>query len=139
MAIKGASRNGDAFNEGTISNHIEIKKWNSGTENSSGYYSYDNSDAKVNGTIKRASGTVYINNKLACSKSDSTTETDTYTLPSGWSYDGGQHTNASGTISGGSSTVFINNSPLARVDDSITTHANTNTTIKDGSTNVYVG
>lgn len=142
VAYKGGS-----VNSVTASGHIDRKYWNSSYCSggyidgvcqgwSGGYYSYGTSNATVNGDIKNGSSNVYVNGNSVARNGDSVTETDTFSLPSGWSQDG-SHSGGTGQISSGVSSVYANGSKLAIVGTSVATHASVSTTIKDGSSNVY--
>lgn len=139
--IMGAiARNGDEINSSTASDHIRTRKWiSSPTEENpdDGYYDYRYISATVTGNIQSTSGSVYANGILVSTKGDATNESDSYSLPSGYSYVSGSHSNTTGSISGSSSTVYIGGKPVARKGDSVTTHAGHSTTINGGSPNVF--
>lgn len=132
------ARSGDKINDSIAPNHITVREWEPNGDRQ-GYWEYDEINATVSGTINEGnSKNVYVNGISVAVVGSHTLESDSYS--SSWDYYSGQHINAtSGAVSSGSSTVFIGGVPVARVGDSVNTHANTSTTISQGSSNVFVG
>ncbi|MGE7092058.1 PAAR domain-containing protein [Lysinibacillus sp. NPDC048646] len=154
---------GNKIQNSTATGHIKVKKPNEYTceagymngEFYSGYWSggicygvltppssshsYDYISATIEGQINEGSSNVFVNGKEAVYSGAKTSEKDTYSVPSGWSYDSGSHTSATGSVTGGSSTVFVNGKPLARKSDKVTTHGGSTPTISEGSSNVFSG
>lgn len=142
-------------------NHIRIKKTNEYTcepgyidgEYYSGYwyggvcygvltppsspFTYNDINATIDGEINEGSSNIFVNGKAVAFSGAKTLEKDTFSVPAGWTYDSGNHTNANGSVTGGSTTVFINGKPLARNGDSVLTHAGSTTKINEGSSNVF--
>lgn len=142
VAYKGAS-----INSVTASGHVPTRYWNSGYCNLydddgncinyiSGYYSNSSASATINGSISSGSSNVYVNGNQVARAGDSTTETDTANVPSGWDKNGGD-SGGSGSVSGGVSGVYVNSNRIAVIGSSVSTHASVSTTIKDGSSNVF--
>ena len=150
---------GSKITKGTANNHINIKKPNEPAceagymngEYYSGYWSggvcygvlrpqHDSTDqinASIDGDINEGSSNVFIGGKAVAFNGAKTTENDRYSLPSGWTYVSGNHSSTSGSVTKGSSTVFVNGKAIARKGDEVTTHANSKTTISEGSTTVF--
>lgn len=148
--------NGASINQSTAYSHISTERYiQTGTECTSwdddgyctnrepvynwvGGYSVN---ATIDGTIKAKQSNVFIQGKNPALLGDSTVESDSYNLSSNERYASGQHTNATGKISSGNGkNVYIGGVLVATKDSAIQTHANTNTTIKDGfSSNVHIG
>lgn len=162
VAVKG-----NKFQEGTATEHIQVKKANPPTPKEcvagiafdgnwySGYWqgsvcygreippqpvpdSTKSISAKINGTINEGSSNVFVGGKEVAHVGAKTTETDTYSLD-GWTYVSGSHTNAMGAVEKGSATVFVNGKALSRKGDDIKTHAGSLTPISEGSSNVFSG
>lgn len=134
----------------SIPNHIQYRKWEYQYTNPSYCNGWDSNgncvswaggnavydwnyyytSAQVNGKCKAATTNVLIEGKSPILQSDSVTENDTYTIPSGGSYVSGAHTNAVGSVSvGNANNVFINGKSVAINGSATKTHASTNTTI----------
>lgn len=156
VAVKG-----NKIQSNSVSNHITIKKPNEFTcvpgyvdgEYYSGYwyggrcygvlappsspYTYNNIPATIDGEITEGSANVFVNGKAVAFSGAKTLEKDTYTIPSGWTIESGNHTSANGSISAGSTTVFVNGKSLVRQNDPVVTHAGSKTIVNEGSSNVY--
>lgn len=81
---------------------------------------------------------MFIRGKAVALQGDTTTENDTYSLPSGGEYVGGAHNGASGSVTSGSSKMFLGGRPVAMVTSSVRTHAGTNTTISSGDSKMNI-
>ncbi|MDH6674231.1 putative Zn-binding protein involved in type VI secretion [Paenibacillus sp. LBL] len=102
-----------------------------------GYDDYDGTST-VRGTVSASIANVYVNGKKIARQNDSVTETEQANVPGNAvnirNADGG-----TGRVSNGnSSRVYAGGVLVAVVGSSVTTHAGGSTTIKDGSTNVYI-
>jgi len=156
IALAGAT-----IAQSTASGHITYQKWEivgygdppciSWDEdgNCDGYGSpppkYDwvryTTDARINGTVKASVTNVAIQGKAPIVMGDSTTENDSYTLPSGGVYVSGQHTGATGSVTAGNSkNVYANGKLIAISGAAVQTHAGTSSTINGGvSSSVDIG
>jgi len=96
--------------------------------------------ATINGTIAATVTNVKIQGKSPIVVGDKTTETDTYSLPSGGKYVSGAHSSASGSvIVGNTKNVFVNGKLAVLSGGSVTTHAGTSSTVSGGlSTTVNI-
>lgn len=140
--------NGTSISSSTASGHIDIRRWvpptydSEGNQTGGGYYIYSTTSATITGTANSSVSNVRIEDKTPITQGDSTTEKDSYSVPSGWSYYGGAHSGATGIVTGGnSSNVYVNGKSVAIVGSSVRTHANTNTTISSSrvSSTVNIG
>lgn len=145
--MASVARHGSAINQSTASGHVNIRYWNPpypcGSAESPrmcpGYYDYSTASATINGTVNTPSGTVYANGVRVSINGNSTTETETHNIQSGWeAY--GQHYSGTGRVSvGNNRNVYIGNVSTAVVGSNVTTHAGTTTTVRNGSPNVFIG
>ncbi|MCM3341722.1 hypothetical protein M3650_24625 [Paenibacillus sp. MER TA 81-3] len=148
--MAGVAYYGASIASTAASNHIRIKYWHprrcSGgwidgvcqgwTE---GYYQYDSIDATINGAVNGGSSNVFVNGMGVARQGDSTAETETYSIPSGWDLEHSDGGGAGSITIGNSKSVFVNGSPIAVTGSTVSTHAGVSTTIKDGSSNVFIG
>lgn len=132
VAIKGAK-----IQNSMAPNHIQVRKLNPDTIPPYSSYIYDYINATIEGEINEGSSNVFVNGKEVVFSGAKTTENDSYSLPDGWTYDSGAHTNTNGSVTNGSPTVFVNGKPLGRKGDAIKTHAGSNAIITEGSSNVF--
>lgn len=142
------------ISETSVPNHITYKRYEQtgstpnydefgnyiGSTPSYGYVNYQ-TNATVKGTAKSTVTNVKIQNKSPIVVGDRTTETDTYTLPSGGIYVSGAHTNGQGTVTvGNAKNVKANGKLIAISGSSVTTHAGTTAQINaDLSSTVNIG
>lgn len=152
---------GAALSPSTISNHITYRsydykgqgasycnRWNELGEcigtTSDPIYEWTNhtTSAVVNGTVKSSVTNVKIEGKSPVVLGSSTSETDSYSLPSGGVYVSGQHTNStSGAVTkGNASNVYVNGKLLATSDASIVNHGGVGASVSSGfSSSVNIG
>lgn len=159
--MPGVSVKGNRMSSSVASNHVKVSKpnevqcvpgyidgqyysgsWSGGIcygieIRPSSPYDYQDIEATVGGTVHEGIANVFVNGLEVAFSGAKTQENDSYRLPSGWSYVSGAHSNMNGSVSNGSTTVFVNGKPLARKGDSVTTHANTTSSIQEGSSNVF--
>lgn len=97
--------------------------------------------AKVKGKAIATVTNVKFNGKSPVVMGDKTTESDTYTIPSGGRYKSGAHTSAQGSVAtGNNSKVFVNGKSVAINGSKVTTHAKSSSTINGGvSSTVKIG
>lgn len=152
---------GTTFQQSVASNHIQYRVWTyqyttptycngwdeDGNCNSWGGgvavwdWEYYWTSARINGTAKASVSNVRVQGQRPIVNGDSTTETDSYTIPSG-EYYSGAHSNVAGSVtSGNSRSVFINGKSVAVNGSNVRTHANTNTplTTSGTSSTVHIG
>lgn len=108
-----------------------------------GYYAggYQNRTANstVKGVIRSVYNGVFVNNKNVTTRGDDVIETDETNLPSN-AVNIQQDDGGTGRVTAGNNNnVYVNGKSVAVVGSSVRTHANTNTTIRTGSNNVYIG
>lgn len=146
---------GCKINQSTVSGHISTERYvpvgggGSDLEGNPipidyGWVGGYSTSATINGTCEPASvSNVYIESKKFIVKDDKTKETDTYTLGSNERYASGRHTNDTrGKVSNGNSNnVYANGKLIAVTGATVTTHANTSTTVGSDkvSTTVNIG
>ncbi|QJI52481.1 hypothetical protein [Psychrobacillus phage Perkons] len=98
--------------------------------------------AKINGTITATVTNVKINGKSPIVVGDKTNESDSYTIPTGGTYTSGSHTGVTtGSVTvGNAKNVYVNGKSVAIGGSTVTTHAGTSATIRDGlSSSVNIG
>lgn len=154
------SLNNDEIASSTATDHIKYKKWEYQYTTPTYCNAYDNNgnciswgggdevydwnyyyaDATITGKINSTTSNVYVNGKHPIVKGDTTTEKDTYTLPSGGQYVSGSHDSADGSVvSGNSNAVYVNGKSMCMIGSNVKTHAGTDTKISStGSANVYI-
>lgn len=137
--------NNDNIDSSTANNHIQYEKWEYQytDENGNPIYGWNYNyytDATITGNTNSSVNNIYVNGKHLIVKGDTTTEKDTYTIPSGGQYVSGSHNTASGNIiSGNPSAIYANGKLVCTIGSNVTTHAGTSTTISSaGSLNVYI-
>lgn len=150
------------INQAVAPNHINYRKWEySGSNNPTYPIAWDTNGnpiawgggdpiyrwnsyqtfANINGTVKATVTNVKIQGSAPIVVGDSTTESDSYTIPSGGEYVSGSHAGATGKVTvGNSRNVFANGKSIAIGGSALNTHAGVPSTIKDGlSTTVNIG
>lgn len=143
--MSGVALNGASTTEVTVSGHINIRRYVVTGYDPFGnpYYgwSYSTTSARVSGECNATPSNVFINSSNPIRNGDTVSETDNYTVPSGYEYYSGAHTNAQGSVtSGNANNVFIGGVSVATIGSRTRTHTNTNTTIANGgSNNVFIG
>lgn len=129
--MAGMTYKGARTNSSVASDHVEIE------ERHDDHYHDGTTSATIDGTLNGGSSNVYVNGRQASCNGDPVTETESYSIPSGWrwkSSDGG----GMGYVTSGSSNVFVNGRQAATAGSSVTTHAGTTTSIAEGSSNVHI-
>lgn len=147
--MPAVARNGSTIVPTTVSGHVPIRRWVASYCNSwdddgncigwgGGYYDYSTASATINGTINNPTGNVYVNGQPIATQGNPTRETETHSIPSGWeAYN--QHYSGTGQVtSGNNKSVFVNGVSVVVVGSIVRTHTN-NTTVRDGSPNVFIG
>lgn len=138
--------NGSKTND-VVTNDINYRRWNpckylscdsEGNCSCVGGWDYfSGGSSTISGTVVATSPNVFVNGKPVARQNDNVTETE---VPSVSGEPVSNHTGGTGRVTiGNSRNVYSGGQSIAIVGSQVKTHSTPNTTVKDGSSNVYIG
>jgi uncharacterized Zn-binding protein involved in type VI secretion len=102
-----------------------------------GWDYYSGGSSTIHGTVVASSSNVFVNGKPIARQNDNVTETETPHVPG---EPVSNHTGGTGKITiGNTRNVYSGGQTIATVGSQVKTHSTPYTTVKDGSSNVFIG
>ena len=138
--------NGSKTND-VVTNDISYRQWNPCKTRVcddkgncwcvGGWDSYSGGSSTISGTVVATSSNVFINGKSIAKQGDDVTETE---RPNVNGEPIANHTGGTGKVTiGNSRNVYSGGQSVAIVGSQVKTHSTPYTTVKDGSSNVFIG